>query len=124
MKAPAPLMLLSLLLASACQWDRGGTDSPPFTGGDPSNGKRLIAEVGCGACHEIPGVRGARGVVGPPLSGFARRSFVGGEVPNTTDNLIRWLQDPRSIEAKTAMPALGLSASQARDVAAFLYTLD
>lgn len=94
------------------------------TGGDADHGNAVIRQVGCGACHTIPGVRGARGVVGPPLASFARRSFIGGEVPNTADNLLRWLRDPHQIEPGTAMPKLGLSEAQARDVAAYLYTLE
>jgi mono/diheme cytochrome c family protein len=31
---------------------------------------------------------------------------------------------PRSVEAHTAMPAVGLSEQQAKDVAAYLYTLN
>jgi cytochrome c1 len=71
----------------------------------------------------IPGVRDARGLVAPPLMMFGRRTFIAGEVPNTPENLVRWIQSPQSIEAGTAMPALGLTEQQARDVAAYLYTL-
>jgi cytochrome c1 len=54
---------------------------------------------------------------------FAERTFIAGEVPNTPDNLVRWIQSPQSIEAGTAMPTLGLTEQQSRDVAAYLYTL-
>jgi cytochrome c1 len=105
---------------------RGGRNTPPVEivpGGDARIGARLIESFRCGACHMIPGIKGADGLVGPPLILFARRTYVGGEVPNTPPNLIRWIQDPRSIEPGTAMPALGLNEQQARDVAAYLYTL-
>jgi cytochrome c len=92
--------------------------------GDAERGATLIEEKGCGACHTIPGVRRARGVVAPPLDRFALRSFIAGEVANTPDNLIRWLKEPRAIAPKTAMPAVGLTDDEARDVAAFLYELD
>lgn len=92
------------------------------TGGDATEGARLIRNVGCGACHEIPGIRGARGVVAAPLTHFAQRSFIAGEVPNTPDNLVRWISAPRSIEPNTAMPDLGLDARQARNIAAYLYS--
>jgi cytochrome c1 len=62
-------------------------------------------------------------MVGPPLTSWSRRTFIAGEVPNTPDNLVRWLRNPRAIEPGTAMPALGLDDRQARDVAAYLYTL-
>lgn len=113
----------SLLLAAGC---RGGRETPPaeiVPGGSPSAGARLIASYRCGACHTIPGISGADGLVGPPLTLFARRTYVGGELPNTPSNLIRWIRDPPAVEPNTAMPALGLSEQQARDVAAYLYTL-
>lgn len=93
------------------------------TGGAAVPGKQVIADKGCGSCHTIPGVRGAQGKVGPPLTDFGERTFVAGELPNTPDNLIRWVRSPRSVQPKTAMPNLGLSDQQARDVAAYLYTL-
>jgi len=92
-------------------------------GGDPRRGAGVIAQYGCGSCHTIPGVRDAVGLVGPPLLWWSRRSFIAGEVPNTPPNLVRWIRDPQSIERTTAMPAVGLSEQQARDAAAYLYTL-
>jgi cytochrome c len=68
-------------------------------------------------------VTGARGRVGPPLDEVARQVYVGGVVTNTPDNLIRWIVDPREIDPKTAMPATGISRAEARDVAAYLYSL-
>jgi cytochrome c len=93
------------------------------TGGAPGRGEQIILSKSCGSCHTIPGVRGARGLVGPPLEFFGRRTFIAGELPNTPDNLVRWIRSPQSVEAGTAMPNLGLSEQQARDVAAYLYTL-
>ena len=112
-----------LLLFAGC---RGGRYTPPaqiVPGGDPQAGAQVIENYRCGVCHMIPGIRGADGLVGPPLILFARRTYVGGEVPNTPPNLIHWIMDPSAIEPGTAMPTLGLSQQQARDVAAYLYTL-
>jgi len=92
-------------------------------GGQVENGRKLIEHFHCGSCHLIPGVQGAEGTVAPPLILFAKRGFIAGEVPNTQENLIRWIMSPQSIEEGTAMPELGLSDAQARDVAAYLYTL-
>jgi cytochrome c len=94
-----------------------------LTGGDADRGRALLAREPCGGCHEIPGVAGAQGRVGPPLSHFAGRAFIGGRATNTPDNLVRWIQDPRQIEPGTAMPPTPLSEREARDVAAYLYTL-
>ena len=92
-------------------------------GGDPGRGRAVIAQFDCGSCHTIPGVSGARGLVGPPLLWFSRRTFIAGELPNTPENLVRWVRAPEAVEPATAMPTVGLSEQQARDVAAYLYTL-
>lgn len=92
-------------------------------GGDAARGKAAISAYGCGACHQIPGVGGADGLVGPPLTEFARRTYVAGQVPNTADQLVRWIMTPQQIEPGTAMPNLGVTEAQARDMAAYLYTL-
>lgn len=114
------LLLAALAALPACQ---RATAPAVATGGDAERGRALITAYDCGVCHTIPGVRGARGVVGPPLDRFGLRSYIGGVVPNTPDNLVRWIQDPRAIAPATAMPALGLAEPQARDVAAYLYEL-
>lgn len=91
--------------------------------GNAQHGRELIASYGCGACHTVPGVRSARGMVGPPLYFFAQRTMIAGQLPNTPENLTHWIEHPRQIEPKTAMPELGVSASEAYDIAAYLYTL-
>jgi cytochrome c2 len=92
-----------------------------LSGSAPSGGRALIVATGCGACHVIPGVPGARGQVGPSLAGVAGRAVIGGSLPNTPDNLQAWIEDPRRLNSQTAMPALGLSSDQARQVTAWLY---
>jgi cytochrome c2 len=94
-----------------------------MTGGDPDRGPALIRKYGCSTCHTIPGVEGARGMIGPPLNGIASRTYLGGQLPNTPDNLLRWIEDPQSIERGTAMPNMGVSDPEARHIAAYLYTL-
>lgn len=111
------------LLAAGCT---GGQALPQYTipsGGNPRNGKQLISSYGCGSCHTIPGIYRARGVVGPPLMFFSRRTMIAGELANSPDNLVRWLRNPKAVEPGTAMPDLGLTDQEARDVAAYLYTL-
>ena len=98
-------------------------DAAMLTGGDPARGRALLRPFGCAQCHTIPGVSGADGLVGPPLGGIASRVYVGGVVTNTPQNLIRWIMDPKAIDSKTAMPAVGVTEDQARDIAAYLYTL-
>jgi cytochrome c1 len=94
------------------------------SGGQPGQGRQVAqSRYGCGACHVIPGLPGAQGQVGPPLTQFARRSLIAGRLPNTADNLVAWLRDPQALEPGTGMPNLGVSEADARDLAAYLYTL-
>jgi cytochrome c2 len=94
-----------------------------LTGGNPEAGPVLIGRYGCGGCHEIPGVTGARGKVGPSLKGVAGRVYIAGQLTNRPENMIRWIEHPHAINPKTAMPEMGVTPSDARDIAAYLYTL-
>src|SRR5437763_8968857 len=94
-----------------------------LTGGNPERGYRLVRYYGCNACHTITSVAGPRGKAGPPLDGIAERSFLAGELPNTSQNMQRWIRQPHSVEPKTAMPEMGVTEQDAKDITAFLYTL-
>lgn len=110
---------LSIFTLGAC-----GQQTPqrePLTGGDPVRGQALIARAGCGACHTIDGVEGANSLVGPPLNGFRQRTYIGGVAVNSATNLQRWIMHPQAFSPRTAMPDLGLTEDEARDIAAYLY---
>ena len=92
--------------------------------GDPERGAELISSYGCATCHTVPGVRGADGLVGPPLTQIALRTYLAGEIANSAANMQRWIRDPQSIEPGTAMPDLGVTERDAADITAYLYTLD
>jgi cytochrome c len=98
-------------------------EAAAMTGGDPSRGPDLLRKYGCQTCHAIPGVVGANGLVGPPLGGIASRSYIAGVLPNAPDNMLRWIRDPRGVDSLTAMPNTGVTPSDARHIAAYLYTL-
>jgi cytochrome c1 len=92
-------------------------------GGDPDRGRAAMSTHGCISCHTVPGVAGANALVGPPLTHMASRNYVGGVLPNTPDNIVRWIQDPPAIDAQTAMPNLHVPADDVKDIATYLYTL-
>ena len=94
-----------------------------IAGADARRGRALIAQVGCSGCHTIPGVHGARGNVGPPLDRFGERAMIAGMLPNEPRGLVRWLSHPQSVVPGNAMPDMGLDERNARDIAAYLYTL-
>ena len=121
-----PLALFTIVLSLGAAGCTGGRTLMPYpiaTGGSAHRGKKVIEEKGCGSCHTIPGIYTAQGVVGPPLMFFSRRTMIAGELPNNPKNLVHWLKDPKVVEPGTAMPNLGLTDGEARDVAAYLYTL-
>ena len=93
-------------------------------GGDPELGRDALREYGCIACHSVPGVRGPDAYVGPPLTAWAERIYIAGSLPNEPDNLVYWIQFPDAVEPGTAMPTLGVSEEDARNIAAYLYTLE
>ena len=117
----ALLIAAALMGLAACKPTVNG---PSWAGlGDAKVGKTVIIKAQCGACHDIPGVDGAAGQVGPSLEGFADRTVAAGVLPNTPENLVHWLRYAQQVKPGDAMPNTGLSDRQARDAAAYLYTL-
>jgi putative membrane protein len=108
-----------LVFSSGCR----ATDTSAVPGGSVARGRQAVEAMGCGACHTISGIPNAHGEVGPPLTGVARRSIIAGELANTPENMMRWIEDPQAVEPRTAMPNLGVTQQSARDIAAYLYTL-
>jgi len=90
--------------------------------GDAERGKLLAVEYGCAACHAMPGMP-TQGLVGPPLEGIGNRSYLAGRLPNTPENLVRWIRFPRETDPDTLMPDMEVTEADSRDLAAFLYTL-
>lgn len=115
------MTMLAVAALAACDAE------PPahlrVAGADAGRGWTIATERGCGACHVIPGVVGAVSWAGPPLTEWARRGWLAGRFPNTPDRLSAWLRDPQAMSPGTAMPNLGLSEAEARDLAAYLMTL-
>ena len=92
-------------------------------GGDVHRASQEMQMYGCGSCHEIPGVSGAHGAVGPSLTGMGKRAYVAGKLPNEPNNLIYWIQHPQAVWPGNVMPDVGVTDQDARDIAAYLYTL-
>ena len=91
---------------------------------DAGRGRLALTQYACSTCHTIPGITGSSPQVGPPLKGLASRSLIAGKLANTPDNLVRWLRHPQAVKPQTAMPDLGVTEEHARDMAAYLATLD
>jgi cytochrome c len=94
-----------------------------ITGGNSASGKALVARYGCGACHAIGKISGLNGKVGPSLDGIAARSEIAGLLSNQSANMVFWIRYPQKVAPGGGMPDQGISAKDARDIAAYLYTL-
>jgi len=122
--------LLSLLLATGGAYgiwsvldarDQKVESAKALTSGEPANGALLLRRFGCGGCHTISGVPGADGKVGPSLETLRERVFIAGRLRNSGENLVNWILRPQDFDAHAAMPPTGITLSEARDVAAYLY---
>jgi cytochrome c1 len=109
-----------LLALGSCGAKEGRVELAP---GSADNGRLLLRQYGCGSCHTIPGVANARGNVGPPLSGIGNRIYLGGVLPNTAENMARWIREPQRVDPLTAMPDLQVPEQHARDMVAYLQKL-
>jgi cytochrome c2 len=115
-------VLLSLALFLACNRHQKQSSALAIAGNE-NRGKAAIERYGCNACHDIPGIPGPKGKVGPPLAHMASRSFIAGKFPNNPQTMINWLQDPPKYDPQSAMPNLGVTPADSRDISAYLYTL-
>lgn len=94
-----------------------------MTRGNVERGKAAFRRFGCGSCHEAGLGSGATGQVGPPLTGIASRALIAGKLPNTPDRMIFWIRHPQQVVPGNGMPDQGIGEADARDLAAYLYTL-
>jgi putative membrane protein len=122
-KTSTLVLLAGCLFLTSCK-DNVARAAAEITGGDPERGRYAAREYGCGACHTIPGIPGADTLIGPSLEHIANRAYIGGNLPNNPGNMIEWLKDPRHFNPQTAMPKTVTDDSEARNIAAYLYTLE
>jgi cytochrome c1 len=88
-----------------------------------SSGRLLIERYQCGTCHHVPGVNAAAGRVAVTLESFGVRSYIAGHVPNTQENLVLWIMDPHTLVPGTLMPDMGVTLTDAQQIAADLRQL-
>ena len=88
--------------------------------GQAQRGRVLMARYHCGSCHTIPGVAAAQGRLAVSLEAYGRRAYIAGRVANGPDTLARWIADPAALMPGTLMPNMGVTPTDARDIAAYL----
>lgn len=113
----------------ACLALAAGCKPPPetrysFDAKAVARGKVAIERVGCAACHEIPGVAWPKGRIAPSLVGFDDIGVIAGSLPNTPANLAAFVRNAPQTKPGSTMPAMPLTAQEARDVAAYLLGAD
>lgn len=123
------MRILGVSLAAACLTGlvacaEQGQGPRVLAGTDPSNGLELIRTHGCAACHSIPGVAWPQGRTGGSLAGVGARPLIAGRLPNQPEIMTAFVRDAPSLLPDGGMPSMPLTEAQARDVAAYLYTLD
>lgn len=113
--------LIPALLGVLCGtglWSCSGAEST-----ETRAARQLIAD-NCAACHVVPGVRTARGRVGPSLEDIRHQKVIAGHFVNTPGMLARWIEHPQVLVPGDVMPEMGLTPAQARSIAHYLYTAD
>lgn len=115
---------IAMLVVGTNLMQRSSTSLPyrDVPGGDVERGRKALKRYNCGSCHKIPGVEGATGTKGQPLAGLVFRTDIVGALPNTPEDVARWIQNPKSIYPETGMPVLNVSKQEAMDMVAYLYT--
>ncbi len=99
--------------------------------GRAEDGMELFETKGCVACHQVE-EGGPGGTIGPLLAGIgdpaARPQLAAGDegaagIPNTPENIWRWVQFPQKIKPGTEMAPQPLDEQEAADLVAYLQTL-
>ena len=138
----APSEVAALMAASLTGLNRGnggnGTSPPnsPMTrmetaaqpavspqGINAHDGKLVFERQACINCHTVAGTV-ANGRYGPDLTHLmSRETLAAGAMPNTPENLKKWIDDPNSFKPGSLMPAMHLTDRQDAQITAYLLTL-
>ena len=87
---------------------------------EEAQGELVFMRESCAGCHTIKGTQ-ASGTVGPDLTYFGSRTSIGAlTLPNTPDNLSRWITDSQSIKPGNLMPPIALSPRDLSALVAYL----
>jgi len=92
---------------------------------DPSVaiGRTLFIAKACFACHTVRGTIAA-GKVGPDLTHLmSRDTIASGMLPNTPENLRKWIQNPPAVKEGALMPKVDMTDEQLTQITAYLETL-
>ncbi|HTN77921.1 MAG TPA: cytochrome c oxidase subunit II [Pirellulaceae bacterium] len=99
-------------------------EGAPAIEADPVRmGREKFESLSCVNCHAVRGTL-AVGTYGPDLTHLmSRETLAAGMVPNTREELRRWIENPQSVKPGCLMPAFGLSERDLDAVVSYLETL-
>jgi cytochrome c oxidase subunit 2 len=123
--AAAPAAGDSLRTASAGAKVQGAAPdsaaAAPAQGADYAAGEKLFLTKGCLGCHSLQAVGAPKGLIGPNLANVGSRAYIAaGWLPNTDENLERWIREPQAVKKGVLMPNLGVTVEEARALRAYL----
>jgi cytochrome c oxidase subunit 2 len=97
--------------------------APAPADGSPAAGGREVFRAGaCVGCHTVRGV--SAGTIGPDLTHFgSRKTIAGGILPNTPENLARWVRHAPTVKPGSIMPEQRLSDQEVTALVAYLQSL-
>jgi cytochrome c oxidase subunit II len=118
-------MLIRVYVQNREDFDRWVDEQQQPAVSDPSvaGGRALFQAKLCFICHAVRGTPAA-GKVGPDLTHLMSRDTIGsGSVPNTLENLRKWIRDPGTFKPGSLMPPQNLTDQELDQIAAYLETL-
>ncbi|MEZ4226445.1 MAG: cytochrome c [Polyangiaceae bacterium] len=120
-----PLRLTAQQAADiAAHLTKGSEAAADLALGDAERGRQLMAAKACGTCHVFSGADLpikpvlAKGQSNPAIELAPDLRFARERVGPAA--LVRWLREPEKVKPGTLMPNLGLSETEAKDIAAYV----
>jgi cytochrome c oxidase subunit II len=100
-----------------------GQQRPAVDDAAARGGRDVFLSQTCVNCHRVRGT-GAAGTYAPDLTHLmSRQTLAAGAVPNTQEQLRKWVTDPQRIKEGCLMPAFGLGGEQVDLVVKYLVSL-
>jgi cytochrome c oxidase subunit II len=118
-------MLIRVVVDSPHDFDAwvANQQKPAVENPEVQAGRSAFLSESCVNCHRVRGTS-AQGTYAPDLTHLmSRETLASGMIPNTSENLRRWVADPQQIKPGCLMPAFGLSNKKRSEIVDYLLTL-
>jgi len=118
-------MLLRVYVQSPDDFERWIEEQrqPAHLSAAVEKGRHVFETTACINCHAVAGTV-ANGRFGPDLTHLmSRDTIASGAVPNTPENLRKWIQNPDATKPGSLMPSMKLNDQDLDSVTAYLATL-